>query len=183
MSLQLRKPWSEGRCRWPVATVSRGWIHMGPTRELVDWLSNVMCAKVQSCSHPFVPIHSSSIPPHELALPLPIQGSLTPRALFPAAPCAVLPLHELSLPCCSLFSASFLSPALLLPRCGASSSPFMEWSRDGLEAARATSAALRASSQEWGRHAQRSRARARRQHGAWGGVARRKTVCIARCGC
>jgi len=31
--------------------------------------------------------------------------------------------------------------------------------------------------------AQRSRARARRQHGAWGGVARRKTVCIARCGC
>ena len=49
-----------------------------------------MCAKVQSCSHPFVPIHSSSIPPHELALPLPIQGSLTPRALFPAAPCAVL---------------------------------------------------------------------------------------------
>jgi len=29
----------------------------------------------------------------------------------------------------------------------------MEWSRDGLEAARATSAALRASSQEWGRRA------------------------------
>ena len=125
-----------------------------------------MCAKVQSCSYPFVPIHSSS----RDGPSSPYPKVLSPRALFTAAPVAVLPLHELSLPCCSLFSANSLSRAL----------PPSMWRKffsiHGSEPGRLGGVCYSPRARPSARHRrrsgtprQRSRARARHQHGcAWG---------------
>ena len=131
----------------------------------------------QSCSYPFVPIHSSS----RDGPSSPYPKALSPRALFTAAPVAVLPLHELSLPCCSLFSANSLSRAL----------PPSMWRKffsiHGSEPGRLGGVCAherglaRVIVTGAGRHVSGAGpvpVISMAVHGA-----RRKTVCIARCGC